>query len=128
MLVYGLRRSRLGAGAMGYRTAAAMTIKCDSPHRARTAPASPAAIWAVRQLTGPTPSSTQDGLIFGEGMSLKNGIQRALKRLGKKEPRPLEASGRSRGEVPLAHVDVPCRGGGYVRSLCGEGRILQLEG
>ena len=63
---------------------AAMTIKGDSPHRARTVPASPAAIWAVRQLTGPTPASAPDGLIFGDGMSPKNGIQRALKRLGTK--------------------------------------------
>jgi hypothetical protein len=63
---------------------AVMTIQGDSQHRARKVPASPAAIWAVRQLTGPSPAPASDGLIFGDGMSLKNGIQRALRRLGRK--------------------------------------------
>jgi hypothetical protein len=65
---------------------AVMTIQGDSQHRARQVPASPAAIWAVRQLTGPIPPSASHAhdLIFGDGMSIKNGIQRALKRLGKK--------------------------------------------
>lgn len=63
---------------------AVMEIDSDSRYRARMVPASPAAIWAVRQMTGPWPVSGPDGPIFGEGISLKNGIQRAMKRLGEK--------------------------------------------
>src|SRR4051812_23853296 len=52
---------------------ACISIEGNSQRPGRTVPASPAAIWAVRQLTGSSPGPAPDALIFGDGMSLTNG-------------------------------------------------------
>jgi hypothetical protein len=60
---------------------ACIRIEGNSQRPPRKVPASPAVVWAVRQLTGPSSAPAPDALIFGDGMSLTNGIQRALRRL-----------------------------------------------
>jgi hypothetical protein len=87
---------------------ACISIEGNSQRPGRTVPASPAAIWAVRQLTGSSPAPAPDALIFGDGMSLTSGIRRALRRLGRKG---LHAAGDLRASfeerVMRAHRDNP---------------------
>lgn len=114
-------------------------VEGNKQRPARTIPASPATVWAVRQFIGPSPAVDQDTPIFpADALTLRMAIQRALKRLGPPVARvhgagDLRASFEERvmrfhRNDPLAFYLVGAVPAGDVRPILQDPPLQKLDG